>query len=134
MVYTKFTPDKPNIADNGATVIDNTRQNLMALRDAIVSGALVDWWMTPSGGTAAEPTQIIYEKTRTGNREAVRLTITWGTSGGAEGSPTTIVYAYASDWNGTSTTLGWNTIGTATMTYDNTAGPTFGALTDLQWS
>jgi hypothetical protein len=60
MVYTKFTPDTPIITDTGAEVIDDTRNNLMALRDAIVAGALVDWWMTPSGGTAEEPAQIIY--------------------------------------------------------------------------
>jgi hypothetical protein len=99
----------------------------MALRDAIVAGALVDWWMTPSGGTAEEPAQIIYEKSRTGDREAVRLTVTWGTTGGEDGSPTTIVYAYAPDYP----TLagGWDTIGTATMTYDAN-----GNMTDLQWS
>jgi hypothetical protein len=83
--------------------------------------------MTPSGGTAEEPAQIIYEKSRTGDREAVRLTVTWGTTGGEDGSPTTIVYAYAPDYP----TLagGWDTIGTATMTYDAN-----GNMTDLQWS
>lgn len=127
MVYTKFTPDKPVITDNGATVIDNTRNNLMALRDGIVAGALADWWFTPSGGTAAEPAIIYYEKTRTGTRECVRLTITWGTTGGEDGSPTTIVYAYAPDWNGATGTF--DTIGTATISYDAN-----GNMTDLQWS
>lgn len=129
MVYTKFTPDTPVITDTGAEVIDDTRNNLMALRDAIVGGALADWWMTPSGGTAEEPAQIIYEKGRTGDREAVRLTITWGTTGGEDGSPTTIVYAYAPDYPTLTANPGWDTIGTADMTYDID-----GNLTDIQWS
>jgi hypothetical protein len=76
MVYTKFTPDTPIITDTGAEVIDDTRNNLMALRDAIVAGALVDWWMTPSGGTAEEPAQIIYGArpvVRTGRRQQLSM-------------------------------------------------------------
>lgn len=127
MVYTKFNNGKPDIADNGATVIDNTRDNLEALRDAIVAGALVDWNMDINigAGTAAEPDEIIYKN----GVQWIRLDITWGTSGGADGSPTVIVYAYSANSG-----VGYDTIGTATMTYDNTAGPTFGALTDITWS
>ena len=43
MGYTKFVSDKPVIADDGDVVINNTRQNLMALRDAVVAGNVVDW-------------------------------------------------------------------------------------------
>lgn len=127
MVYVAFVSDKPVIADNGNIVIDNTRENLMALRDAIVAGALKGWWFTPSGGTAAEPAIIYYEVTRTGTRECVRLTITWGTTGGDDGQPKVIVYAYAPDWNGSTGTF--DAIGTASMTYDGS-----GNMTDLQWS
>lgn len=127
MVYTKFNNGKPDIADNGATVIDNTRDNLEALRDAIVAGALVDWNMdiTIGTGSAAEPDEIIYKN----GTQWIRLDITWGTSGGADGSPTVIVYDYSANSG-----VLYETIGTATMTYDNTAGPTFGALTDITWS
>ena len=34
MAYTKFQSGKPDIADSGGVVIDDTRENLMALRDA----------------------------------------------------------------------------------------------------
>ena len=95
MVYTKFTPDKPVIADTGAEVIDYTRDNLMALRDAIVAGALVNWDMAASGGTAAEPAQLLYSNNS--NTEAIKLLITWGTTGGEDGNPTSIVYRYSSD-------------------------------------
>lgn len=127
MVYTKFNNGKPDIADNGATVIDNTRDNLEALRDAIVAGALVDWNMdiNVGAGSAAEPDEIIYKN----GTQWIRLDITWGTSGGADGSPTVIVYDYSANSG-----VLYETIGTATMTYDNTAGPTFGALTDITWS
>lgn len=127
MVYTKFNNGKPDIADNGATVIDNTRDNLEALRDAIVAGALVDWNMdiNVGVGSAAEPDEIIYKN----GTQWIRLDITWGTSGGADGSPTVIVYDYSANSG-----VLYETIGTATMTYDNTAGPTFGALTDITWS
>ena len=120
MVYTKFTPDTPIISDTGAEVIDDTRFNLMALRDAIVAGALVDWAMAASGGTAEEPTQILYSK----GTERIRLTITWGTTGGEDGNPTQVVYAY-DEASGAS----YDTIGTWTGTYDGS-----GNLTAEAWS
>lgn len=120
MVYVKFTPDTPVITDTGAEVIDDTRQNLMALRDAVVAGAMVDWNMAASGGTAAEPTQILYSK----GTERVRLTITWGTTGGEDGNPVTVVYAYSANSGGA-----YDTIGTWSGTYDAN-----GNLTAETWS
>jgi len=120
MGYVKFVPDKPVIADDGDIVINNTRENLMALRDAIVAGNLVDWTMAATGGTAEEPTEILYSK----NTERVRLTITWGTSGGADGNPATVVYAYDGDGGAS-----YDTIGTWTATYDSS-----GNLTAEAWS
>lgn len=112
MVYTAFVPDKPVIADDGDIVINNTRQNLMALRDGIVAGALKDWDMTKTGTT--EPTEILYSK----GTERVRLTITW-----TSGNPTTIVYAYSSNSGGL-----YDTIGTLTLAY------TSGDLVSETWS
>lgn len=120
MAYTPFVSDKPNIADTGTAVIDNTRQNLMALRDACVAGVLAGWALTASGGTAEYPTQLLYSK----GTERVRLTITWGSSGGALYNPQTIVYAYSADSGGL-----YDTIGTLTNTYD-----TNGYLTAASWS
>jgi hypothetical protein len=120
MVYVPFVSDTPDITDTGAVVINNTRENLMALRDAIVAGALVDWDMAATGGTAEEPTQILYSK----GTERVRLTVTWGTTGGEDGNPKTIVYAYDGDGGAS-----YDTIGTWTGTYDAS-----GNLTAETWS
>ncbi len=120
MGYVKFLSDKPDIADNGDIVINNTRENLMAARDAIVAGAMVDWDMAATGGTAAEPTQILYSK----GTERVRLTITWGTTGGEDGNPKTVVYAYDGDGGAS-----YDTIGTWTGTYDGS-----GNLTAETWT
>lgn len=123
MVYVPFVSDKPDIVDTGAIVINNTRENLMALRDAVVAGVLADWDMAATGGTAEEPTQILYSKND--NTEAIRLTITWGTTGGEDGNPKTIVYAYSTDDFGASN----EAIGTWTGTYDSS-----GNLTAETWS
>ena len=119
--YQVFVPDKPIIADDGDVVINNTRENLMALRDAIVAGTLLGWDMTPAGGTAEEPATIKYN--RTSPNEWIRLTITWGTSGGDDGNPTIIVYAWSDD------DATYHNMGTATMTYDSS-----GNTTDVAWS
>ena len=118
MVYTPFVPDKPVIADNGDIVINNTRENLMALRDAVVAGALKGWNFSKTG--TAEPTEILYSK----GTERVRLTITWGTTGGADGNPTVVIYAYSANSGGL-----YDTIGTNTLAYDSS-----GNLVTETWS
>ena len=122
MAYTKFVKDKPVIADDGDIVINNTRENLMAVRDAVVMGVLVDFNMdiTIGGGSAAEPDEIIYKN----GVEWIRLQVTWGTTGGDDGQPTVIVYAYSANSGGL-----YDTIGTATMTYGSG-----GEMTDITWS
>lgn len=122
MVYIPFVSDKPDIVDTGAAVVDDSRQNLMALRDALVAGALVDWdlTITVGGGSNAEPDEIIYKK----GTEWLRLDITWGTTGGNDGNPTVIVYAYSAN-----TGVAYDTIGTLTHTYDGS-----GNLTATVWS
>ncbi|MFA5633366.1 MAG: hypothetical protein WC997_17870 [Porticoccaceae bacterium] len=110
MSYTDFEPLKPDpTTDDGTAVFVHTRENLLWLRDAAISGALMGWQLAVSGGTPAQPAQWLYSK---GN-ERVRLTITWGTSGGPKGKPQSMVVDYSSD-NGTT----WLAIGTATITYD----------------
>ena len=112
MAYIPFLEDTPDIADTGAKVIDDSRQNLMALRDAIVCGSLKAWDLATAditGGTATEPAQLVYKKAT----EWIRLAITWGTAGGADGQPATIVYSYSAN----SGTL-YDTIGTLSTTYD----------------
>jgi hypothetical protein len=125
MVYVPFVSDKPVIADDGDVVINNTRENLMALRDAIAAGALVDWDMslTIGAGTAEEPDEILYSNNS--NTEAIKLDITWGTTGGEDGQPTVIVYHYSTD----DFSVSDETIGTLTNTYNSN-----GTLTAAVWS
>ena len=126
MVYTPFVSDKPVIADDGDVVINNTRQNLMALRDSVVAGVLVGWNMSQviGGGSAEEPDEVWYSNNS--NTEAIRLDITWGTTGGEDGNPTVIVYYYTAD---DTPTITWDTIGTLTNTYNAN-----GTLTASTWS
>lgn len=123
MAYTSFVDNKPDITDAGQDVIDDTRENIMALRDAIASGRLEDWDMTTSGGTAEEPGVLQWRDGQGSGTDRVRATITWGTSGGADGNPTVIVYAFSI--NGST----WDTIGTLTITYDAN-----GNVTASAWS
>jgi hypothetical protein len=123
MVYVPFVSDKPVIADNGDVVINNTRQNLMAVRDGLVAGAMKGWNMSLTGGNQEEPATILYSNNS--NTEAVRLTITWGTTGGEDGQPTVIVYAYSSDDFGAVN----ETIGTCTFGYNAN-----GTLITTTWS
>ena len=115
MAYTPFTPDKPVIADDGDVVINNTRNNLMAVRDGIVMGVMKGFNYTHSGGTDEEPTEVIYKN----GVEWLRLAITW-----ASNNPTVIVYSYSGD-SGT----GYDAIGTITNTYNGN-----GTLTGSVWS
>ena len=125
MVYVAFVSDKPVIADDGDVVINNTRENLMALRDAVVAGALKGWNMSQvvGAGSTDEPDEIWYSNNS--NTEAIKLDITWGTAGGEDGNPTVIVYFYSTDDFGASN----ETIGTLTMTYNSN-----GTMTVSTWS
>ena len=125
MVYVPFVSDKPVIADDGDVVINNTRENLMALRDACVAGALVGWDMSQvvGGGDTDEPDEIWFSNNS--NTEALKLEITWGTTGGEDGNPTIIVYSYSTDDFGASD----EAIGTLTNTYNSN-----GTLTAAVWS
>ena len=97
----------------------------MALRDAVVAGALKSWNMTLTvgGGSDEEPDEILYSNNT--NTEAIKLDITWGTTGGEDGNPTVIVYHYSTDDFGASD----ETIGTWTGAYNSN-----GTLTASVWS
>lgn len=125
MVYVQYVSDTPDIADTGAEVIDDTRQNLMALRDALVAGSLFDWDMSlvVGGGSDEEPDEILYSNGT--NTEAIKLVITWGTAGGEDGNPTVIVYSYSTDDFGASD----EAMGTLTLTYNGS-----GTLTATSWA
>ncbi len=125
MAYIDFVDDKPIISDDGDVVIDSTRENLMAVRDGVVMGKFLDWDMTPTvgGGSAAEPDSIEWRSGQGAGTDRVRATITWGTSGGADGNPTSIIWAFSV--NGTV----YDTMGTETITYDVNAN-----ITGTSWA
>lgn len=110
MSYPDFNPVKPDPSvDNGSAAFTGTRQNLLALRDAALSGMLLDWSLALSGGTAAQRTTWMYSK----GTERVRVVITWGTSGGPSGKPQTLQVSYSANSGST-----WTVLGTSTITYD----------------
>lgn len=116
MAYMQYDPDLPNGAHSGPTVIDEIKDNLLAVRDAaIMGGGFFGWAMTASGGTAAEPVYFTYAK----GTERVRATLTW-----SSGSVTAALYEYSSTGGAS-----YNTIGTKTINYDGS-----GNVTGTTWS
>lgn len=116
MAYTPFDGSKPNGASqNGTQFGQSARDNFNAIRDAaVLGGGFPGFNLAASGGTAAQPAQLLYSK----GTERVRATLTWGTTGGEAGNVTVAVYAYSPD----ATT--YSTIGTKTVTYDGNANVT----------
>ncbi|WP_435100853.1 hypothetical protein [Arhodomonas sp. AD133] len=105
MSYQPFRHDKPDpTADNGVDAFTNTRENLLALRDAAVLGVMPGWSMSTSG-QAAQPDTVTYAR----GSERIRIAITWS----GNGFPQQVALEYSND-------LGenWQAIGTETITYD----------------
>ena len=115
MPYTAFEDAKPVATDNGLTVVDDIRHNLMALRDAVVAGGMVGWNYSASGGSAHQRAEVIYSK----GTERIRGTLTWGTLNGADGNVTKAIWAYSADSGVT-----YDAIGTEAIAYDADANVT----------
>ena len=117
MAYTQYQDSKPVISDSGGAVIDAVRDNLLALRDSIVTGALVGWDMTASGSGVGDgtPSQIEWRK----DGALIYAGITW-----SQGNPTRIDYKHQA--SGSSTI---EDIGTLTIIYSND-----GNVTGSVWS
>ena len=108
-----------NAADSAATAEAAAAETLSGIAGKVRGGELVNWDLTPSGGTADQPAVLLYTRAT----EQVRQTITWGTSGGADGNPTQVVHEYSDDSGST-----WSTLGTETITYDSS-----GNVTAIGW-
>lgn len=120
MPYIQFDQTKPTGTANGSVTLQHVRENLAAIRDIAALGAAIGWNYTWFGGTAENP-----ENTRLDRgTERLRATITWGTSGGADGNATQIVFAYSQNSGGT-----YETIGTQAIAYDAS-----GNVTSTTWS
>lgn len=121
MAYTHYNPAAPDaVTQNGAQFGTATRQNLQALRDMVIAGVTPGWAMAPSGGTASQPAVITYSNAT----ERLRVSLTWGTTGGAAGNVTAAAYSYSADAGST-----WDAIGARTIDYDAA-----GFVTGTTWS
>ena len=121
MAYTPLNPLTPEPAQDGTEVLQSIRDNMKAIRDAVImGGGFYGWPLAVAGGTASQPATLTYSN----GTERVRATLTWGTTGGEAGSVTTAVYAYSSN-SGTD----YDTIKTKTITYDAS-----GNVTATAWS
>lgn len=125
MAYNPFDNSKPVIGDDGNIVIDEVRENLMALRDAVVAGgaSLKDFDLAVSGGTPEEPTTHIYTH-KVDTNIKVKCVVVWGTAGGSLGSITSAALSLSVDSGAV-----YDPIGTKTFTYDVN-----GNLTGATWS
>lgn len=109
---------KPDPATQGITAFgQSTRDNLQALRDAVVAGNLPGFNYSWSGGTIDQPTNVL----RTKSAEVIKSAITWGTNG----SPSSVAYSYST--NGS--TGSFSAIGTCTFSWDGD-----GYLQSTTWS
>lgn len=122
MPYTAFDAAKPAGTSNGTTTCTEIRQNLAAIRDAVVAGFMEGWnySITAGTGTAEQPQYIFFKS----GVEWIRQTLTWGTTGGADGNVTVIVTEYSSNSGGA-----YDAIGTLTIAYDASAN-----VTTTTWS
>ena len=120
MPYTQFDPAKPDAATQNITAFAaSVRTNLAAIRDIAALGAAPGWNYSWSGGTADNPTTMLWSK----GTERLRATCTWGTTGGATDNLTVAVFAYSAD--GTT----YDTIGTQAIAYDAS-----GNVTSTTWA
>lgn len=69
------------------------RNNLLALRAMMAAGGSPYGWGRTQTGPDGEPTADIFAK----GTERIRISFTWGTTGGADGNTTKEVYEYSAD-------------------------------------
>lgn len=116
MAYAQFNGSKPVTSpDTRQESIDAIRNNGLAVRDMAILGTCPGFDFSTSGGTPDQPAITL----RTKGLEVLRASITWGTTGGQAGNPTSIVYEYSADGGST-----WNAVGTVAFTYDTDGYPT----------
>ena len=111
MAYKSFSDNTPTVGGNGLKVVSDIRENLMAMRDAVVMGAMPGWdySRTPGRVDAENADEMFYKK----GSNWIRATLTWGYSGGAEGNLVSAVWESSADAG-----ENYETIGTETFTYD----------------
>lgn len=118
MTYASLDVAKPDASSqNGTQFAMSTRDNLRALRDALVATGIVQGFdYSTSGGTAEQPATLYYKR----STEWMKVVLTWGTSGGESGNVTKAAYYYSSDSGSTYSNMA-DAAGkyVVTLTYDS---------------
>lgn len=93
MTYAAFNSSKPVVGtgDTRQATVDYIRNNLMALRDALVATGVVQGWAySYSGSDAGKPDYIVFAR----GTEKVKVVLTWGSAGGAADNCTKAAFYY----------------------------------------
>lgn len=101
MAYEPFDPALPDPStENGTQAFDSTRENLLAVRDAIIANGFFPGWdaeLQDSDGSPStdpeQPDQVVFSK----GAERIKISITWGTVGGATDNPEVILAEYSAN-------------------------------------
>lgn len=98
MAYTAFDATKPDATTQTLTQMGQSmRDNARAVRDYLATlGALPGWNYSVSGGSAEQPAIAYYKN----GVEWIKVTLTWGTTGGSAGAVTKAVYQYSANSGG----------------------------------
>lgn len=120
MAYVSFVNTTPNPATQAVgACFNSTRQNLVAMRDAVVVSAMAGWDLTTSG-TPSQPDTVYFAE----GTETLKIALTWATGGGAAGNVSQAIYSYRA-----TATAAYDTIGTMAVTY-----ATDGSVISTTWS
>lgn len=112
MAYTAFDPALPDGSfQNGAAVVQSINDNAYAAWTAIAMGMLPNWSLVPSGGTAEQPTQFLFDDGNSPSQQ-IKGVVTWGTTGGQTGNITQIV------WTVSQAGAAFDAVCTQVFTYD----------------
>ena len=126
MSYNPFNAAKPDAAtDSIAQVTTETRSNFVALRDHLVTFGSMPGWagqaQNSDGSTppadATKPEQWLYSR----GTERIRVSMTYGTSGGATDNVVSAVFEYSNDSGSTWAPIADTDypLGKLTINYDN---------------
>jgi hypothetical protein len=120
MAYNPFNESYPVITRTRQQIVDDTRTNVLALRDAIIAGREPGWTLSVSGGTAEEPAIRLWSF----GTERIRASLTY-----SGGFVTAISWEYSSNSGGA-----YDPMASETSTYDGSNNQTGGANSSmLSW-
>jgi len=98
-IWNYFRKAKPVTSDTRQQSIDFIKNNGVAIWAMLGGSGLGPGWnFAKAGGTASQPATITYTYDTT---IKVRVTLTWGTTGGEDGNITKAVYEFSDDTGAT---------------------------------